>query len=50
MIITYVKDSLRNVERIKSNQREIDSLIFDLYQIPDKNREYIWDFMRTLKN
>ena len=49
-IIKYVKNSLNNADKIEYNQRKLDSLVFDLYQISDKKREYIWNFMNSLNN
>ena len=49
-IIRYVKGSLKNIEKIESNQKIIDLLVFDLYNISNNEREYIWNFMSSLKN
>lgn len=49
-IIKHVKILLKNVKKTEYRQRKIDSLVFDLYQISDKKREYIWNFMKSLDN
>lgn len=49
-IIRYVKISLKNKEKIVTNQIKIDSLVFDLYHISNDKRDYIKDFMRSLMN
>ncbi len=49
-IIKHVKILLKNVKKTECRQRKIDSLVFDLYQISDKKREYIWNFMKSLVN
>ena len=47
-ITRLVKLSLNNREKIDHNQKDIDTLIFDLYLISDNNRNYIWNFMKSL--
>ena len=49
-IIRYVKISLANKDKIVINQVKIDSLVFDLYQIPNDKRDYIKDFMGPIMN
>jgi len=49
-IVRYVKKSLINKEKIESNHKKIDSLVFDLYNIANNEREYIWNFMSSLMN
>jgi len=49
-IIRYVKKSLNNKEKIVSNQEKIDLLVFDLYNISNNEREYIWNFMSSSLN
>ncbi len=49
-IIEYVKDSLKNKDKIVINQEKIDSLVFDLYYISNGNRDYIIDYMKSSIN
>ena len=47
-IVENVRSILDDNKKIELIQKDLDSLIFDLYEIPDKYREYIQNFMRNI--
>jgi len=49
-IIEIVKRILKNIDEMETLQKDVDDLIFDLYEISETNRKYILNYMNTLNN
>ena len=49
-IVELVKKILKNINKLENLQKKIDSLVFDLYQISDKDRKYILNYLKTLNS
>ncbi|MFX1548989.1 MAG: Eco57I restriction-modification methylase domain-containing protein [Promethearchaeota archaeon] len=49
-IIEKVKLLLGNYDGLEGLQESIDSLVFDLYEISENNRQYILNYLKTLNN
>lgn len=47
-LIENIKLILININELEYLQKQIDSIVFDLYQISDDNRKYILNYMKTL--
>ena len=49
-IIEMVKRILKNIDEMDTLQKDVDELIFDLYEISEPNRKYILNYINTLNN
>ncbi|MFX1554591.1 MAG: TaqI-like C-terminal specificity domain-containing protein, partial [Promethearchaeota archaeon] len=43
-----VKKILKNIDEMENLQKKIDTLVFDLYRISDKDRKHIMNYLKTL--
>ncbi|MFX1570020.1 MAG: Eco57I restriction-modification methylase domain-containing protein [Promethearchaeota archaeon] len=49
-IMEFVKKILEKAEEMEYFQRQIDSLVFDLYQVSDSAQKYIMDYLNSLSS
>ena len=49
-IIEYVKNFLEKEEEVEDLQRQVDLLVFDLYQVSEKDQKYIMDYLNSLNS
>jgi len=49
-IIENVKLILTSINELKSCQKQIDSLVFDLYKISEINQKYILNYLKTFSS